>query len=342
MPKKLDPDANAAIKLLGLFGLLLFSGKRYSLSELSRRFSCSKQTVLRMLAQLDQAYAIPVKVQSRKNGRQHEYWAEAPRRPLNVSLSAESLSNLLICRDLVCHLLPKELQDEAGLTVRHATALLTDFDQRGGVSDGLAESLPKGRIDYSRHQAAVKIILNAMRKRKVCSVVYHAVSRHAMKEYRVGPLRFAGYRDALYLKCQLMPKPGQEPYKEPMVLAVHRIESVTMTDETFKPPADDHESTPDVFGFIVKKPFPVRIRFSPEVAEYVSERTWSADQKIARLADGGVELKLTAGNELELLAWVLSFGAHAELLEPADTRNRLKETLARMTVSYDAPVTAKD
>jgi len=101
MPRKIDPDANAAIKLLGLFGLLLFSGKRYSLSELARRFSCSKQTVLRMLAQIDQAYAIPVKVRSQKNGRQHEYWAEAPRRPLNVSLSAESLSNLLICRDLV-------------------------------------------------------------------------------------------------------------------------------------------------------------------------------------------------------------------------------------------------
>jgi len=281
-------------------------------------------------------------VRSQKNGRQHEYWAEAPRRPLNVSLSAESLSNLLICRDLVCHLLPKDLREEAGATVRHATALLTDFDQRGGVSDGLAESLPKGRIDYSRQQAHIQIVLNAMRKRKICTVVYHAVSRHATKEYRVGPLRFVGYRDALYLKCQLIPKPGQEPYKEPMVLAVHRIESVTMTNETFKPPEGEHESAPEVFGFIVKQPFPVRIRFSPDVAEYVSERTWSADQKITRRADGSVELRLSAGNELELFAWVLSFGAHAELLEPADTRDRLKETLSLMTARYDPPATTKN
>ena len=52
MPKKLDPYASSAQKVLGLYSLLLFTGRSYSLGQLAGLFSCSKQTVLRMMEQI--------------------------------------------------------------------------------------------------------------------------------------------------------------------------------------------------------------------------------------------------------------------------------------------------
>ena len=51
MPEKKDPYSSPAMKVLRLYILLLFSGRKYSLAELARKFDCSKQTILRMIGQ---------------------------------------------------------------------------------------------------------------------------------------------------------------------------------------------------------------------------------------------------------------------------------------------------
>ena len=48
MPAKIDLYKSYGEKLIGLFVKLLFSGEKYSLTELAQMFSCSKQTVLRL------------------------------------------------------------------------------------------------------------------------------------------------------------------------------------------------------------------------------------------------------------------------------------------------------
>ena len=55
MTAKLNPDATASHKVLGLFTLLLFSGRRWSLSELAKRFACSKGTILRLVESIEES-----------------------------------------------------------------------------------------------------------------------------------------------------------------------------------------------------------------------------------------------------------------------------------------------
>lgn len=72
----------------------------------------------------------------------------------------------------------------------------------------------------------------------------------------------------------------------------------------------------------------VRIRFNAESARVVRGRIWHATQLLRTLPDGGVEMTLRVRDEGEIARWVLSWGAHAWVVEPARLRTRVRE-LAR-------------
>jgi len=70
---------------------------------------------------------------------------------------------------------------------------------------------------------------------------------------------------------------------------------------------------------------PVRIRFDAESARAARGRTWHPTQVIRAAPDGGVEMTLRARDEGEIARWVLSWGAHAWVIEPAQLRSRVRE-----------------
>jgi proteasome accessory factor B len=118
---------------------------------------------------------------------------------------------------------------------------------------------------------------------------------------------------------------------------VDRIRSPELTPQRFEIPADfDFEArAAAAFGVVIEPPECVRIRFAPRRALYVREHDWHPSQKIERLADGGIELTMEVGPGDELASWVLSFGADAEVLEPAALRAQVASELARAGRRYD-------
>ena len=53
-------DRPYGAKLISLFAKLLFTSRKYSLTELSRSLGCSKQTVLRLIDDITLAYSVPI------------------------------------------------------------------------------------------------------------------------------------------------------------------------------------------------------------------------------------------------------------------------------------------
>ena len=108
----------------------------------------------------------------------------------------------------------------------------------------------------------------------------------------------------------------------------------------FRRPADfsisDHLS--DSFGvFKGKTRHRMRIHFDSFAARLVSERQWHPSQKIERLADGTIDLAMDVGPGDELASWVLSFGADAEVLEPAPLRAQVTRALDGARARYADP-----
>jgi predicted DNA-binding transcriptional regulator YafY len=132
----------------------------------------------------------------------------------------------------------------------------------------------------------------------------------------------------------LAKEPGKA-YREPKfdpLLAIHRLKKVEMTERCFEYPADyDFNEVFDrSFGLVKEDCFEVEMEFQGWAADYVAERTWSPDQKISKVYDDKIRITFSASSEVELLAWILSFGEEARVIQPEwlikEICNRIKKT----------------
>jgi predicted DNA-binding transcriptional regulator YafY len=81
----------------------------------------------------------------------------------------------------------------------------------------------------------------------------------------------------------------------------------------------------DSFGvFKGKARHRVRIHFDAFAARLVGERLWHPSQKMRPLAGGELELSMELGSLEEIERWVLSWGEHATVLEPAELKRRIR------------------
>ena len=76
------------------------------------------------------------------------------------------------------------------------------------------------------------------------------------------------------------------------------------------------------------------LRFSPEIARWVSRETWHQDQRGDYDADGYYILRVPYSQDTELVMDVLKFGAEVEVLEPAGLRLKVIERIRDMQRLY--------
>ena len=67
----------------------------------------------------------------------------------------------------------------------------------------------------------------------------------------------------------------------------------------------------------------MRIWFDAFAARLVGERQWHPSQTIRQLRDGEIELSMTLGGLEEVERWILSWGEHARVLEPAALKRQI-------------------
>ncbi|PHX71725.1 MAG: DNA-binding protein [Opitutia bacterium] len=119
--------------------------------------------------------------------------------------------------------------------------------------------------------------------------------------------------------------------------AVPRIDEVTVTKITFTRPADfsPEKFFANALGVMGGTgDHRVVIRFTTAVAERVREREWHESQEMRDLPGGALELRLRLGALSEAEQWILSWGAAAEVLAPAELRTSLKKSVAALTKTY--------
>ena len=163
MPTKIDQFASPTQKILNIFSLLLFTGRKYSLSQLAAKLNCSKQTVSRITEELTRTQGINIK-DWKEDGRRW-FQIESSARP-HVSLSSREIQLLGMCKELVWHLLPKGIAEEVEDTLNKTTSFLPDMSEKARALDSICEVSVKGAIDYTPYQEIIEKILRQYEKRK--------------------------------------------------------------------------------------------------------------------------------------------------------------------------------
>lgn len=85
--------------------------------------------------------------------------------------------------------------------------------------------------------------------------------------------------------------------------------------------------------------YEVVIEFDAWATDMLQGRAWHSSQKVTPLPGGGshMQFRLSAMEEVE--RWILSWGAHANVIKPAALAERVGKTAAELARRY-APATA--
>jgi len=330
MPKKLNDYSSYGQKLISLFAKLLFTGEKYSLTQLSQMLDCSKQTIIRLVCDIQRVYGTQIEESIQGNKRHYRLTRPGKAIPV-IPLTESELSALHMCKTFTEHLLGNQFFGDAARALEKNLALTGPTAR---LPSRHFAAFSTGTIDYAPHQDKIHLLIDAMNASKICRVTYQAVLQKQAKTYHVKPLKIFSYRDTLYLHARKAREPGKV-YKEPdfdPLLAIHRLKKVEMTDTGFEYPPDyDFEKVFDKnFGFIKDDQFDAEVEFTGWAAQYVAERMWSPNQQITRMDENKIRLTFSAASRVELIAWILSFGEEAKVVNPdwlvTEMKKKLKDT----------------
>lgn len=339
MPHKYDPHSGPSQKVIGMFSMFLFSGRAHSLTQLSTTFRCSKQTILRMLEQIQRSRWLTIDEWT--EGREKFYQARKSTRMPNITLDAEALGKLFLCRDMVWHMLPDSYRREVSRALQGASSLLPEFSEDPIMPASYTQAKPKGMIDYTGKETLITDLIRAIREHKICDVHYAGPKHARPKTYTVAPYQVVLFHEGLYLRCRPAPLVPESDASKDMILAIHRMRRVALREERFGPikMKQDAQQLAGTFGLTQGESFRARVKVSPGAALYVKERIWSDDQKISRKADGSLILEFSTTSEPETIAWVLSFGGEMELLKPESLREKTLAAANRIARFHRTPKT---
>jgi predicted DNA-binding transcriptional regulator YafY len=208
------------------------------------------------------------------------------------------------------------------------------------VPDGFEKRLEKVKTlfsptaqfakDYSGKEKIIDDLTEAILQQKTCSIEYHSFYDDKVKTFKIDPLRFFEQNGGLYAFIRAT------SYGDIRVLAVERIQNISILNEVFDQPKDfDPDALLDnAFGIFYDDPITVKVRFPADQARYIQERSWAKDQKITKSKNGSIVLTMNTSGWYDVKRWILSFGPEAELLEPAEMREELKIAAQEMAGLY--------
>jgi predicted DNA-binding transcriptional regulator YafY len=80
--------------------------------------------------------------------------------------------------------------------------------------------------------------------------------------------------------------------------------------------------------------YKVRLKFDEFAGRLVSERQWHVSQRTAPLAGGGIELSMELTSLEEIERWVLSWGAHVQVLAPEELSQRIRQAAQAILAGF--------
>jgi predicted DNA-binding transcriptional regulator YafY len=298
------------------------------LDDLAESLGCVRRTVYRDLDALQYA-GFPV-VTEKRDGRVYYRFLETFRLG-DAPFTPDEILALAFGADLLRVLEGTVFHDSIRSALAKIRAALSPELREYLLR--LAESfrvLPGPHKNYARNRETIQALSDAVVARRRLRMRYQTGSTGQVSTRELDPYR-VWYRSGGLYVVGLDHKSG-----EIRTFAVDRIRQLTGTARRFTVPAsfDFDAYIGSSFGVIAEPAVQVRIRFDRRWATYVSEHTWHASQQLTPGPEGGVELSMQVGGTAELRAWILSFGAGAEVLEPASLRSEVVRELKGAAARY--------
>jgi proteasome accessory factor C len=174
-------------------------------------------------------------------------------------------------------------------------------------------------------------VLGALIGRQRLNIQYHGRRKDEESERIISPQRLTQYRNSWYLDAWCHRAEGLRSF------ALERIRKQQRVEEAAR------EIAPSVLSahfdqsygiFSGPAEYLAELRFTPEMARWISEENWHPDQQGSFDKDGSWLLKLPFGNSRELIMDILRYGADVEVLAPDFLRDAVAKESQKTSRIY--------
>jgi predicted DNA-binding transcriptional regulator YafY len=174
----------------------------------------------------------------------------------------------------------------------------------------------------------------AVRTRTKLTLRYHGAHRGATTERTVRPYHLHNDCGEWYLFAHCESRDALRTFH------LGRIEQYQTEGDpaAYRIPRDFNADTLIRQGFHLQhgaEPVRVVVRFDAYQARWARERIYHPTQITEALPDGSLRLTWEVGGWEEIKRWLLGYGSHVEVLEPADLRQEIADEARRLQKIYD-------
>jgi predicted DNA-binding transcriptional regulator YafY len=303
------------------------SGK--SAGDLAAILECHTRTVYRDLEAL-QAAGFPVYTE-RSDGKNLWCLLDSAKHSIPIPFSLPELMALYFSRGMMGVLKDTVFYDSLITLFEKIKATLPD--EYVTYLDRVAGSLTvkaKPHPPYGPLSSILDKVSEAAILKKYIWIDYYALSRKKKTRRKVAPYKIWFFDGTFYLigHCGLR--------QDIRIFAMDRIRNLESTDETFVMPEDFNidDFMKSSFGVFQGLPVKVRVRFAPDIADYIREKIWHETQQIEAQDDGGIIFEAEVAGIDEIKFWILKWGAKARVLEPEVLRDAVRTEAELMARSY--------
>ncbi|WP_238397678.1 helix-turn-helix transcriptional regulator [Anatilimnocola aggregata] len=221
------------------------------------------------------------------------------------------------------------------------------------AADKLANTLPQRFVAYLRSvTSAVRIrldatnslvgqeriyeqLLAAISSRCCVRMRYESLHEQRQIQTKLHPYRLLFHQHSWYVIGR------SSVHREVRTFNVSRIRKIQILEEPLRMPKNFRiESHLRNAWRLNPEPGPdrnVKIRFSPKVARNVEEVQWHKTQQTQRLEDGALDFTVTVSGLQEISWWILGYADEAEVIEPLELREIIRQRAERLLAVYKRP-----
>jgi len=177
-------------------------------------------------------------------------------------------------------------------------------------------------------------LCQALLSRRRIEMTYYSRPSDSSSERVVSPQRLIYYRDNWYLDAWCHLRDGLRSFSIDAIqkLAIAAEAALEVDEEELN---RELESGYGIFSGAATRE--AVLRFSPQLARWVSRETWHPEQRSEYDAEGFYLLRVPYSQDTELVMDILKHGPEVEVLEPPELRAKLRQRIDAMRDLYTTP-----
>jgi predicted DNA-binding transcriptional regulator YafY len=296
-------------------------------TKLVHDLEVSRKTIVRDIAFMRDRLDLPIKFDAQRNAYRYTH-------PVNsfptVQVTEGELMALLVARRAVEQYKGTPFHHQLEIAFDKLTSGLKDrisFSPADELSSVSFKNMGLGKTDLG----VFNTLSTAVLKQLEVEFAYRKPGDPRATRRRVQPYHLSHRQNLWYLVGHDIERKALRTF------ALPRITDVRATKITFSRPQDfsPEQFFSNALGVLGGSGnFQVKIRFTTKVADRVRERVWHETQQLRDLLDGSIELTMKLGALPEVESWILSWGAAAQVLAPAELRRSIQTTIAKLVKQY--------